>query len=147
MASAAEIWTIVVVVTVVLIGMICAPLVADLVQHRENDRARRDTALGRPRASAPRGQYPGELPRQRPRDAAVAAAGARATAAGRHRRPGSSTGGSDTGGEAPTRPDLPAQPTATGRHELPGQRTGEADRAERSYAGPDAPEEDEDGRR
>jgi hypothetical protein len=143
-ASTAETWAIVVVVLVVVIFMVSAPLVADLMQHRENEGARRDAALGRPRVPAPRGQYPGELPRQRPEDEAVAAAGAHAAAAGRHRRPGAGAG---PGAEPPTRPDLPAQLPAAGRHEMPAQRTGEADRAERSHARPDAPGEDEDGRR
>ena len=145
-ASTAETWAIVVVVLIVVIFMVSAPLVADLMQHRENDRARRDAALGRPLVPAPRGQYPGELPRQRAEDEAVAAAGAHATAAGRHRRPGAGAG-PEAGAEPPTRPDLPAQSPAAGRHAMPTQRTGEADRAGRSYAGPDVPGADEDGRR
>jgi hypothetical protein len=142
-ASAAETWAIVAVVLVVVIFMVSAPLMADLMQHRENDRARRDAALGRPRVPVPRGQYPGELPRQRPGDEAVAAAGANATAAGRHRRPGAGAG-PGAGAEPPTRPDLPAQSPGAGRHEMPAQRTGEADRAERRYAGPGTPGGDED---
>jgi hypothetical protein len=154
-ASTAEIWAMVVVVVIVLVFMISAPLMADLMQHRENERARRDAALGRPRVPAPRGrypsgQYPGELPRQRPAGEALAGAGGRQSKAqqneaGRHRR-----APTVSEGEAPTRPDLPAQSaqsaqSAAGRHEMPRQRAGEADRAGRSYAGQDGP--DEDGRR
>jgi hypothetical protein len=48
--------------------------------------------------------------------------------------------------DAPTRPDLPAQPAPTGRHAMPTQRSGDSDRAERTYAGPDANrEDDQDG--
>ena len=45
-----------------------------------------------------------------------------------------------TGGQAdaPTRPDLPAQPASTGRHAMPTQRSGDSDRGERATAGPDA---------
>jgi hypothetical protein len=54
----------------------------------------------------------------------------------------------ETGGQAdaPTRPDLPAQPaepTSTGRHAMPAQRSGDSDRAERTYAGPDADRPDD----
>ena len=52
--------------------------------------------------------------------------------------------------DAPTRPDLPAQPAqpSTGRHAMPAQRSGDSDRAERTYAGPDAdpPDDDQDQR-
>ena len=66
-----------------------------------------------------------------------------------------------TGGQAdaPTRPDLPAQPgqagvprqdrpaqPSTGRHAMPAQRSGDSDRAERTYAGSEADQDDvEDG--
>ena len=48
--------------------------------------------------------------------------------------------------DAPTRPDLPAQPAqpSTGRHAMPAQRSGDSDRAERTYAGPDSDYQDED---
>jgi hypothetical protein len=78
-------------------------------------------------------------------------------------------GDAATGGQAdaPTRPDLPAQPgqpdlqahpdvpaqpgqpdlqaqPSTGRHAMPAQRSGDSDRAERTYAGPDADHQDDD---
>jgi hypothetical protein len=50
----------------------------------------------------------------------------------------------------PGQPDLQAQPAqpSTGRHAMPAQRSGDSDRAERTYAGPDAdqPDDDEDQR-
>jgi hypothetical protein len=54
-------------------------------------------------------------------------------------------GDAATGGQAdaPTRPDLPAQPS-TGRHAMPAQRSGDSDRAERTYAGSDADHQDDD---
>jgi hypothetical protein len=75
-----------------------------------------------------------------------------AAARGRHARPTLDGTGdfrrdsaeADWRTEAPTRPDLPAQPAPTGRHAMPMQRTGNADRAERSLAGQDAAREDED---
>jgi hypothetical protein len=80
------------------------------------------------------------IPAQRAQ-AAQAAQGTQDAAAGRD------TGADDaaTGGEMPTRPDLPAQ-QAPGRHAagMPRQRTGESDRAERSFAGPAPQDEDED---
>jgi hypothetical protein len=146
-ASTAGTWVIVVVAVLGVIFLIAAPLVADLVQHRANDGNRREAVLGRPWIPAPRSQFPGEFPRQRPEDEAIAAEGAHRTAAGRHRRADAGTStGTSTGGETPTRPDLPAQ-EAAGRHEMPAQRTGEADRAERSRAGTDGLDDDEDGRR
>ena len=62
-------------------------------------------------------------------------------ATGRQGRPDDAA----TGGEMPTRPDLPAQ-QAPGRHaaRMPAQRTGESDRAERSFAGSAPQDEDED---
>ena len=82
-------------------------------------------------------------------------------------------GDAATGGQAadaPTRPDLPAQPgqpdlqgrpdvpaqpgqpdvpgqaaqPSSGRHAMPAQRSGASDRAERTYAGPDADHQDDD---
>ena len=49
----------------------------------------------------------------------------------------------------PGQPDVPAQPgqpaqPSTGRHAMPAQRSGDSDRAERTYAGPDADHQDDD---
>jgi hypothetical protein len=80
------------------------------------------------------------IPAQRAR-AAQATQGMQDAAAGRHAGPDDAA----TGGEMPTRPDLPAQ-QAPGRHAagMPTQRTGESDRAGRSFAGPAPQDEGED---
>ena len=67
------------------------------------------------------------------------------TPAGNRETRARGVGDAATGGQAdaPTRPDLPAQPS-TGRHAMPAQRSGDSDRAERTYAGPDADHQDDD---
>ncbi len=146
--SAAGLWTIVVVMTILLAFWLSAIALADRSQARASGRARlaggtkpalRGAWAGGDVAGAPAPGIPGE---PAPEPAMTGAADAPATEAqGRH-------AGDEAVPRGEPRAGRPAQRTA-GRHErpaMPRQRSGEADRAGRSYAGQAAPDDGEQDR-
>ena len=149
--SAAGLWTIVVVMTILLAFWLSAIALADRSQARASGRARLagDTgpALRGARAggSVAGAQAP-EISDEPAHEPVMAGA---ADTPGTGARGGHATGDAVPRGEPradmPTRGGMPAQQTA-GRHErpaMPRQRSGEADRAERSYAGQATPDDGE----
>ena len=123
-ASTAEIWVMVILLSILTGILVSAATMADAWQVRANRRARRLAALGFR-------EIGGADPDAGPVTAVVAGDMTSADAAGGGRdmvpapRPGAAAA------DAPTRPDLPAVP---GGPALPGQRGGESDRAERAGA-------------
>jgi hypothetical protein len=136
-ASTGAIWAIVIVAVVALAFWLVAIYLADRSQVRASGRARATTwpvYAGQRAQGSMADEQAGEIPGQ--------AAPEPAEARGRHVRDEPATGG-----ETPTRVDIPAQPAAaSGRHAMPTQRTGDADRAERSRAGQGTPDEEDQGR-
>ena len=134
-ASTAEIWVMVIVLSILTGILVSAAAMADAWQVRANRRARRLAALGfrevggaDPDAAPVAAVVAGDMTHA---GAAGAAGGA---GAGREMVPAPRPGG--VAADAPTRPDLPAVP---GGQALPGQRGGESDRAERAGAPDDDP--------
>ena len=138
-ASTAEIWVMVIVLSILTGILVSAAAMADAWQVRANRRARRLAALGFREIGG--GADPDATPVTAGVAGDMAKAGAAGTAGtGREMVPAPRPGG--VAADAPTLPDLPAVPDGQA---LPGQRGGESDRAERAGGG--FPPDDDPGQR